>query len=327
MRMIRSLRALLLGLLPIISISATSSAQTAYPTSTIRMVVPFPAGGPTDTYARLVANKLQEAWGQPVYIDNRPGATGMIGATIVQRAKADGYTLLFTSNSAFVVGALTHSPPPYDPINDFTPISMLIRYPMYLLTNPEVPAKTIGEFIALAKSKPGQFNYSSVGAGSGTHLACELFNMLAGTQMVHIPYQGAAPAQMAVMSNQVQLICDSVGFSQSLVNAGKLRGLALTGTKRSAAVPEIPTLDEIGLHGVDTYTWLGVFGPAGLPKAVQAKLNAELVRIMTMPDLHDRVVKEGSEVIADTPDELVSAIKAENGVWLSVIKAKGIKVE
>jgi len=172
----------------------TAVAQT-YPAKVIRIVVPFPPGGPTDLYARVIGQKLQEAWGQPVIIDNRPGGTGLLGSDIVRQAPADGYTLLFTSNSAHVMGPLLREPRSFDPVRDFTPVSMVIRYPMYILVNAGVPARSLGELIALAKARPAQLNYSSVGTGSGGHLACELLNVEAGTQIVHVPYKGAAPAQ------------------------------------------------------------------------------------------------------------------------------------
>ena len=179
----------------------------------------------------------------------------------------------------------------------------------------------------MAKKNPGQYTYSSVGLGSGTHLACALFGVAAGIDIVHVPYKGASPAQTAVVSGEVKLMCDSVGFSQRLVDAGKLRGVALTGQQRSKAVPDIPTLAESGLQGVDTYTWLGMFGPAGMPVSIVSKLNHELVRIMASPDLRERVSKEGSDVIADQPLEFVAKIQDESNIWLKIIRGQGITLE
>ena len=311
----------------VLGLVATSAHTQTYPDKPIKIVVPFPAGGPTDAYARAIAQRLQQVWDQPVLVENRAGGTGLIGTRAVQASVADGHTLLFTSNSAHVVGALARNPMPYDPIKDFTPISMLIRYPMYLVIHPQVPAATIQEFIALAKKNPGQYTYSSVGLGSGTHLACALFGVAAGIDIVHVPYKGASPAQTAVVSGEVKLMCDSVGFSQRLVDAGKLRGVALTGQQRSKAVPDIPTLAESGLQGVDTYTWLGMFGPAGMPVSIVSKLNHELVRIMASPDLRERVSKEGSDVIADQPLEFVAKIQDESNIWLKIIRGQGITLE
>ena len=220
--------------------SGGTAVAQSYPAKVIRIVVPFPPGGPTDLYARVIGQKLQEAWGQPVIVDNRPGGTGLLGSDIVRQAPADGYTLLFTSNSAHVMGPLLREPRSFDPVRDFTPVSMVIRYPMYILVNAGVPARSLGELIALAKARPAQLNYSSVGTGSGGHLACELLNVAAGTQIVHVPYKGAAPAQTALVAGEAQVMCDSVGNSHALVVAGKLRGTrghrraAFTGGARRA---------------------------------------------------------------------------------------------
>ncbi len=297
-----------------------------YPAKLIRIIVPFPAGGPTDLYARVIGQKLQEAWGQSVIVDNRPGGTGLLGSDLVRQSAADGYALLFTSNSAHVMGPLLREPRSFDPVRDFTPLSMAIRYPMYILVNAGVPARSIGELIALAKARPAQLNYSSVGTGSGGHLACELFNLAAGTQIVHIPYKGAAPAQTALVAGEAQMMCDSVGNSHPLVIAGKLRGLAVTGAQRSPAVPDVPTLMELGLP-VEAYIWLGMLGPPGMSGALAAKLNAEVVRIMNLPEVRERVLKGGSEVIAGTPEQFANDMRAESEIWARVIREKGIKAE
>lgn len=302
-------------------------AQNAYPSKPIKLIVPFPAGGPTDTYARLIGKNLSEAWGQPVIVDNRPGATGIIGSTIVKDAPPDGYTLLFTSNSAHVMGPLLHKPAPFDPVADFTPITMTLRYPMYFLTSAKVPANSLKEFVSLAKKQPGKLTYSSVGIGSGGHLACELINIAAGMNTVHVPYKGAAPAQMALVSGEVDFMCDSVGFSQPMVQAGKLHGLAITAPKRSSAVPDVPTVAEQGIPGVEAYIWTGLFGPKGMPDAIKNKLNAEVVRIMNSPEIKARVIKEGSEVIAGSSEQLTKNISAEQAVWSKVIAEKNIKAE
>jgi len=314
-------------LLAIAMAFAQGVCAQAYPTKSIRIVVPFPPGGPTDLYARIIGQNVQESLGQPVVIENRAGGTGLIGTRVFLTAPPDGHTLLFTSNSAHLVGPLAHDPRPFDPIKDFTPISMAIRYPMYVIVNPSVPARNIAEFIALAKSNPGKLSFSSVGTGSGTHLACELINLVAGTSMLHVPYKGAAPAQAAVMAGEVQMMCDSVGYSQALVDAGKLRGLAVTGERRSGAVPNVPTLAESGVPGVNTYTWLGLFAPAGTPNTIVARLHAEIVRIMSLPEMRERVTKGGSDVIADTPEHFIAQMRSESELWLRVIREKKIKAE
>jgi tripartite-type tricarboxylate transporter receptor subunit TctC len=308
-------------------VPSTTAADPGYPSHAIRIIVPFPPGGPTDLYARVIAQKLQDRWTQPVVVDNRAGGTGQIGTSLVQQSAPDGYTLLFTSNSAHVISPLLRNPRPFDTIHDFTPVTMVLKYPMYLLINPSVPAKTLAEFVSLAKSNPRQLNYSSVGIGSGGHLACELFNLAAGTEIVHVPYKGAAPAQAALVAGEVQLMCDSVGNSHALVLAGKLRGLAVTAPKRSTAVPEVPTLAEAGVPGVEAYIWLGLLGPAAMPGVVLGRLNAEVVRIMNLPDVRERVLKGGSELIANTPEQFAEDIREEQKVWARVIREKGIKAE
>ncbi len=307
-------------------VSSAAFAQT-YPSRPIKLIVPFPAGGPTDVYARLIGQKLYEAWGQPVVVDNKAGATGLIGSNAVKDAAPDGYTLLFTSNSAHVIGPLLHKPNSFDPVADFTPISMVLRYPMYFLVANKVPAKSLKEFVALAKAKPGQMSYSSVGIGSGGHLACELINIAAGIDAIHVPYKGASPAQTALAAGEVDYMCDSVGFSQPLVQAGKIRGLAITAMKRSAAVPDVPTVAEQGIPGVEAYIWSGIFGPKGMPEAIRSKLNAEVMRIMNLPAVEGQVTKSGYEVMAGTSEQLIKDIIAEKVAWNKLITEKNIKAE
>ena len=233
-------------------------ADSTYPNRPIKVIVPFPPGGPTDNYARLIASKMAEDFKQPVIVENRAGGTGTPGTLAVMNAPADGYTLIFTSNSAHLISPLLKFPMPYDSVKDFSPLSMVIKYPMYLLTNSNLPVKNVTEFIQYAKTHPNQLNYSSVGIGSGGHLACELFNIAAGTNVVHVPYKGAAPAQAALIGGETQMFCDSVGNSQGMVNAGKMRGLALFSDKRSTVAVDVPTMGEMGLPGLAAYIWLGM---------------------------------------------------------------------
>jgi len=301
--------------------------EAAYPSRPIRFIVPFPPGGPTDLYARVIAQKMQESWGQPVLVDNRVGGTGQVGSSMVMQAPPDGYTLLFTSNSAHVISPLLRNPQPFDAVKDFSPISMALKYPMYLLINPALPAKNLAEFIALAKARPGALNYSSVGIGSGGHLACEMFNIAAGTNIVHVPYKGAAPAQAALVAGEAQMFCDSVGNSQQMVAAGKMRGLAVFADQRLSAVPEVPTMGEMGLQGLAAYIWLGLLGPPGLPAPVLAKLNAEVVKIMNLPDVRERALKGSNVIVANTPEQFAREMREEQGLWMQVIKTKNIKPE
>lgn len=318
-----------LSILATISVAVLGLPAMAqsYPSKPIKIIVPFAAGGPTDIYARIIGQKLGEALGQPVIVDDKPGATGLIGTAAARDAAPDGYTLLFTSNSAHVMSPLLHKPNSFDPVSDFTPMVMVLRYPMYLLTSIKVPAATVQEFVALAKAKPGQMSYSSVGIGSGGHLACELINKAAGIETVHVAYKGAAPAQAALVAGQVDYMCDSVGFSQPLVVAGKLRGLAITASRRSAAVPDVPTLAEQGVPGVEAYIWQAIFAPKGLPESIRNKLNAEVIRIINEPAFKERVQKAGYELIAGTPEQLSKDIGAEKDIWNRIITEKNIKAE
>lgn len=296
----------------------TIAAAQTYPSRPIQMIVPFSAGGPTDIYARLVGKLLGEELGQPIIVENRPGATGLIGSNAVKGADPDGYTLLYTSNSAHVIGPLLKNPQPFDPVADFTPITAPMRYPLYLLTSKEVPVKTFKEFIELAKSQPGKLTFSSPGTGSGGHLACELMNHAAGIQVLHVPYKGAAPAATALMSGEVDFMCDSVGNSQGSVEAGRMNGLAISSANRLQIVPDVPTMIEEGIP-VEAYIWQGVLGPKGLPDDVRNTLADAISKIMKNPELTERMSKEGYEVINQSPEQFVKDIVHERDVWNKLI--------
>lgn len=304
-----------------------SFAQSNYPNRPIKIIVPFPPGGPTDNYARLIASKMSESFKQPVIVENKAGGTGLPGSQAVINSPADGYTLLFTSNSAHVISPLLRQPIPFDSIKDFSPISMVLKYPMYLLVNPGLGLKTLPEFIQYAKANPGKLNYSSVGIGSGGHLACELFNGAAGTGITHVPYKGAAPAQAALIAGETQMFCDSVGNSQGMVNAGKMQGLALFADTRSSAAPNVPTMAEMGLPGLAAYIWLGILGPANLPSDVYQKLSTEVIRIMQSPEVSSFVLKGGNDLVASDPKQFIQYMKDEKEMWAKVIKEKNIKFE
>ncbi len=311
----------------ILSPSLAYCADSSYPNRPIKVIVPFPPGGPTDNYARLIASKMSESFKQPVVVENRVGGTGTPGTLAVVNAPADGYTLLFTSNSAHLISPLLKSPMPYDSVKDFSPLSMVIKYPMYLLTNSNLPVKNLTEFIQYAKAHPNQLNYSSVGIGSGGHLACELFNIAAGTNVVHVPYKGAAPAQAALIGGETQMFCDSVGNSQGMVNAGKIRGLALFSEKRSTVVVDVPTMGEMGLPGLAAYIWLGMLAPPNLPSEIQNKLHTELVKIMAIPEVSAFALKGGNDIVANTPAQFAQMMRDEKEIWAKVIREKNIKPE
>ena len=322
----RTQRLLRLAACGLALLAGGAMAQT-WPSKPIRIIVPFPAGGPTDAYARLIGQKLTDSVGQPVIVENKPGATGVIGSTAVRDAAPDGHTLLFTSNSAHVIGPLLHTPNSFDPVADFTPVMTVLRYPMYLLTSTKVPANSIKEFIALAKSSPGKMSYSSVGIGSGGHLACELFNIATGIDTLHVAFKGAAPAQQALVAGQVDYMCDSVGFSHPLVKAGKLKGMAIFGPTRLPAAPDVPTMAEQGVKGVDAYIWQGLLGPKGMPEPVRERLHAALQKIVNDPAFKERLDKAGYELVAGRPDQMVRDMGAEKAMWSRIITEKNIKAE
>ena len=307
---------------------AASAAAQEYPAKVVRFVLPFPPGGSTDIYARTIANELQSAWGKTVIVENRPGATGVIGAELVRQAPPDGYTLLFTSNTGHVLGPLLMATRPFDAVADFTPVTKVLKFPLYLIVHPSVPVKSIREFIAFARARPNQLNYASSGQGGTSHLVGELFNGVAGIKAGHVPYKGAAPAQQSVLSGETQYLFNNIGVSQPFVRAGKLKGLAVTGDKRSPALPEVPTIGEAGIAGLeDAYTWLGLLAPPKLPAAITGKLNAEVVRIMHTPEIEKRVLNDGYQVVANTPAQFAAEMQSEVAVWSRVVRDKGIRAE
>lgn len=310
----------------LILFSSISIAQD-YPSRLIRIVVPFTPGGSTDNYARLIASKLQTAWGQSVIVENRPGATGLIGSENVRKSPPDGYTLLFTSSTAQVLGPLLMEPRPFDAVADFTPISNAVNFPLYLVIHPSIPAGSLREFVAFAKARPGQLNYASSGLGGTSHLVAELFNSATGIKADHLPYKGTSPALIAVITGEAQYQFNNIGVSQPLVAAGKLRGLAITGNKRSPALPKIPTFGEAGVRGLeDAYTWLGMLAPAKLPAVITNKLSAEVIRIMQSPDVEKRVLNDGYMLVANTPEQFSKEIRTDVEMWSRVIRDNGIKV-
>lgn len=308
-------------------VQSPSFAQE-YPVRPVRFVVPFPPSGSTDIYARLLGNGLQQIWKRNVVIDNRSGATGIIGTLTVKTAAPDGYTLLFTSNTGHVLGPLLREPRPFDPVEDFTPISMVLRFPLYLIVNPSIPSGSVAEFIAAAKARPRAFNYASSGQGGVSHIASELFNAAAGIDAVHIPYKGASPAQQAVVAGEAQYRFDNIGVSQPLVAAGRLRGLAITGVNRAAALPDVPTLAELGIKGLESaYTALGLLGPAKLPAPLLAKISGDTISVMRQPEMAKRLLADGYELVANTPEQFARDMKAEVKVSAEIIRSRGIKLQ
>lgn len=311
----------------LLSLAMEAGAQE-YPSRLIRFIVPFPAAGATDIYARIVARELQASWGQSVIVENRTGATGLIGTELAKRAAPDGYTLLFTSNSAHVLGPLPRDPRPFDAVTDFTPVSKLLRYPLYLVVHPSIPARSLREFIAFGKSRPGQLIFASSGLAGGSHVVAELFNEVAGIKAIHAPYKGTTPAVQGLISGESHYIFNNIGVAQPHVVSGRLRGLAVTGEKRVPVLPEMPTMAELGIGGLeDANTWVGLLAPANLPPAILARLLPELTRIMRTPEMERRVVSDGYVLVANTPAQFRSEIVAEVAIWSKVFRARGIKAE
>jgi tripartite-type tricarboxylate transporter receptor subunit TctC len=304
----------------------SAAAADAYPGKPIHLIVGYAAGGSTDAVARIVGQKLSEALGQPVIIDNRPGAGATLASELAAKAEPDGYTL-FMSTIANAINTTLYPNLPFDFGRDFAPVSLVATVPNVLVVNPEVPAADLKEFIALAKSKPGEITFASSGNGSSIHLNGELFNKVAGTQLVHVPYKGSAPAVVDLLGGQVQSMFDNLSSSLPYIKAGKLRALAVTGPKRSPAAPEIPTLAEAGLPGCEVVSWFALVAPAKTPPEIIARLNAATVKILQQPDMKDRLEALGAEAAPSTAPELAGFIQSETAKWAEVVKASGARVD
>ena len=302
------------------------SAAAAYPDHPIRFVVPVAAGGGNDIVARLLAQKLTDAWGQSVVVDNRPGAATAIGAEIVARAIPDGYTIMLTSVS-FAINAGMRKQLPFDPVRDFATITQVARVPQIMVVNPAVPAATLAEFIALAKAKPGQLNYASAGTGSSTHLAMELFMDMTGTRLNHVPYKGTAPGLTDVIAGHVQITFDAIPPTLPHVKSGRVRALAIGGTQRFPTLPDVPTLAEAGLPNYTFQSWFGIFAPARTPEAVVRTLNRELVRIIALPETRKAFVELGIEPVGTSPEDFGKYLRAEIARWSDVMRAHNIRGE
>jgi tripartite-type tricarboxylate transporter receptor subunit TctC len=302
-------------------------AEQAYPSKPIRLVVPFPAGGSLDAVARAIGQKLTEAWGQPVVIDNRPGAGGNIGADLVAKSAPDGYTILEGALSTHAVNVSLYAKMPYDPIKDFAPITLVAVTPNVLVLNASFPVNSVPELLAYARANPGKLSFGSGSNGSAGHLAGELFKTEAGVDMVHIPYKGGAPALQALLAGDTQLMFDTPANSAAQLKAGKLKALAVTTARRSSLMPELPTLSETGLPGFDIYTWWGFMAPAGTPKEIVAKWNAEVTRILKSPEMAAFFAQQGAEPAPDSPEQFAALIKSEIAKYAKIVKQSGAKVD
>ena len=304
-----------------------AAAAEAYPAKPVRFVVAFPPGGGTDIIARSIAQKLSERLAQQVVVDNRPGAGGNIGTDIVAKSAPDGHTLLMGSAGPLAINASLFGKMPFDPIRDLAPVTLAASTPNVLVVHPSLRAATIEELIALAKARPGEINFASSGHGTPAHLAGELFNSMARVKMVHVPYKGAAPALADLLGGQVQLMFSTMPPALPHVKDGRLRALAVTSAKRSPAMPELPTVDEIALPGFEANTWHGVVAPAGTPTAIIARLNREIVSILHLPEVVERLSAQGAEPVGSTPEEFAAYIRSETVKWAKVVRESGAKAE
>lgn len=322
------MRSFLIGLSACFALLAPAHAQTAanYPSKPIRFIVPYAPGGSTSYVARLVGAKLTEAWGQQVLVDNKPGANTAIGSEALVRSPPDGYTISLAASTHATVPHLVANLP-YDALRDFTPVASMVTTQLVLVVHPSVPANTLAEFIALAKAKPNELNFAAVGTGSSTHLAGEYFKSVAGVKMQHVPYKGTAPAITDLIGGQIQLNFDTPVTSLPHIKSGRLKALAITGSRRLATLPDVPTFAEAGLPAYDFQLWFGVMAPAGTPKPIVEKLSAEIGRILALPDVRQQLADQGLDAAYRPPADFDALVRADLDRFGKLIKAAGIKIE
>ena len=306
--------------------TSTGPAQ-AYPTRPIRFVVPFPPGGSTDTYARIVGGKLGEALGQPVVFDNRAGAGGALGAEIAAQAPADGYTIVLGQDGNLVVGQAVRSKKNYETLRDFAPISLVVRTPQVVVVNDSSPFKSMQDLVAAAKAKPGALTYATAGVAASSHVLGSFFNIASGIDTVHVPFKGGGPGMLALRGGQVNYMITSMVSSLTFARDGRARLLAVTGTKRSHLFPDVPTLGEAGFPGFETTLWHGVLAPAKVPRHVITRVNQEVVKVIAMPDIQKLLQFEGGSASPSTPEEFQAFLREEVNRWDKMVKQTGIKVD
>ena len=316
----------ILVLLALALIVAAAVAQgTAYPAKPVRIVVPSSPGGGTDILARVLAQKLSESQGQQFVVENRSGAGQVIGIEAVARSAPDGYTLLMAA-SVIVINEVLYAKPPYDTLRDFVPVTLGASLPNILVVHPALPVKSVRELIALAKARPGQLNYSSAGSGTSPHLSMELFRLMAGITLTHVPYKGTGPATVDLVAGQVQLSMPNVLTALPQIKGGKLRGLGVTSAKRATGLPDIPAIAET-LPGYEAIQWYGLLAPAGTPREIVNKVQAETARILVLPEVKARLAADGADAVGNRPEEFAAYIRTEIAKWGKVVKAGGIKLE
>ncbi len=317
----KTIAAILAGL----AIAGTAAAQS-YPSKPIRFIVPFPPGGPVDAVARIVGQRVSLSVGQPVTVENRAGAGGIVGAEIAAKAPADGYTVFVCAIHHSVLPSI-HAKLPYDFWRDFVPLSMGTTFPIVVVANPSMPVSTLKDLIAYAKANPGKLSYGSSGNGGGTHLAGELFKTLAGVDILHVPYKGSAPAMTDLLGGQVQLMFADGPTAVPQVKGGKVKALAVAQSRRSALVPDVPSATEAGLPGYDAYSWAGFVAPTGTPPEIVQRLNAEIVKALSAPDMREAMLARGAEPQPGTPEQFAAFVRAEMAKWAKVVREANIKAD
>ncbi len=311
----------------VLSLCPVTALAQAWPNKTIRLIVPFPAGGGVDYIGRLVGKGLSERLGQQVVIDNRPGANAILGLEVLKASAPDGYTIAAASAGPLAVNPFIYAKLPHDTLKDFTQIANMVNFPLLLVVHPSLPVKSVKELIALAKARPGQITYASPGAGNSSHLAPELFNSMAKVNILHVPYKGMAPAVLSVLSGETQLLHSSIPPILPHVRAGKVRVLGVGNAQRVPSLPEFPTIAEAGLPGFEAYAWAGMIGPANMPRDIVQRLSKEIVEILKQKDVIDRMLAEGTVPTPSSPEEFTAYMKSELKKWGDVVKMANIKVE
>jgi tripartite-type tricarboxylate transporter receptor subunit TctC len=308
-------------------LSAGQALAQTYPARPVRMIVPYPPGGGTDIFARIVGAKLGEALGQQMVIEQRPGAAGVLGADAAAKAAPDGYTVLIGQASNLAINQHLMKKLPYDPVKDFAPVTLIASSPNLLVVHPSLPVRSIKDLVALAKTRPGAINYASSGNGSPGHLAAEYFKTLAKVDIVHIPYKGATPALIDVVAGQASLYFTSPVAAQPYVQSGRLRQIAVTSAKRFAPLPDVPAVAESGYKDVDISSWWGLLVPAATPRQIVTRLHAETVKVLAQPEMKDRLTGQGAGVVTSTPEEFAAHIKTEIANWGRIVAASGARVD
>jgi len=310
-----------------LSAFASPSARAAYPDKPVRLILPFPAGGATDFMARTLAQRLGERLGQPVVVDNRAGAGGAVAAEAVATAAPDGYTLFFATMGTLAINPSLYPKLRYDPVKDFAPIAITHATANVLVVHPQVAAKNVAELIALAKARPGELTFGSAGNGSSSHLAGEYFKSLAGIEMTHVPYKGTSPALVDLLSGRISMMFDTIQVHVENIASGKVRALGVTSAERTPALPGVPTIAESGLPGYEVSMWLGVLAPAGTPKAVINRLNADIVKVMGEAEMKKQMLGAGIDARSSTPEQFAATVKADTLKWAKIVKAAGARLD